>query len=102
MTSYRNLNLAEAMRNLGFVQRYGIGIPMANRLLRQAGHPEMELIVDMNNVHVTIPSCKDDMTVPVLTFFNNKGGVGTTSLVYHLAWTLSDVGYRVLACDLDP
>ena len=42
------------------------------------------------------------MTVPVLTFFNNKGGVGKTSLVYHLAWMLSDTGYRVLACDLDP
>lgn len=42
------------------------------------------------------------MTVPVLTFFNNKGGVGKTSLVYHLAWMLSDMGYRVLACDLDP
>ena len=42
------------------------------------------------------------MSVPVLTFFNNKGGVGKTSLVYHLAWMLSDLGYRVLACDLDP
>ena len=42
------------------------------------------------------------MPVPVLTFFNNKGGVGKTSLVYHLAWMLSDLGYRVLACDLDP
>ena len=42
------------------------------------------------------------MTVPVLTFFNNKRGVGKTSLVYHLAWMLSDSGYRVLACDLDP
>ena len=42
------------------------------------------------------------MTVPVLTFFNNKSGVGKTSLVYHLAWMLSDLGYRVLACDLDP
>ena len=42
------------------------------------------------------------MTVPVLTFFNNKGGVGKTSLVYHLAWMLSNMGYRVLACDLDP
>jgi cellulose biosynthesis protein BcsQ len=42
------------------------------------------------------------MTVPVLTFFNNKSGVGKTSLVYHLAWMLSDIGYRVLACDLDP
>ena len=42
------------------------------------------------------------MPVPVLTFFNNKGGVGKTSLVYHLAWMLSDLGYNVLACDLDP
>ena len=42
------------------------------------------------------------MAVPVLTFFNNKGGVGKTSLVYHIAWMLSDIGYRVLACDLDP
>ena len=42
------------------------------------------------------------MSVPVLTFFNNKGGVGKTSLVYHLAWMLHDLGHRVLACDLDP
>jgi cellulose biosynthesis protein BcsQ len=42
------------------------------------------------------------MAIPVLTFFNNKGGVGKTSLVYHLAWMLSDLGYNVLACDLDP
>ena len=42
------------------------------------------------------------MNIPVLTFFNNKGGVGKTSLVYHLAWMLSDMGYKVLACDLDP
>ena len=42
------------------------------------------------------------MTMPVLTFFNNKGGVGKTSLVYHLAWILSQTGHRVLTCDLDP
>ena len=42
------------------------------------------------------------MTVPVLTCFNNKGGVGKTSLVYHLAWMLAEGGHRVLACDLDP
>ena len=42
------------------------------------------------------------MTVPVLTFFNNKGGVGKTSLVYHVAWMLSETGHRVLTCDLDP
>ena len=42
------------------------------------------------------------MIAPVLTFFNNKGGVGKTSLVYHLAWMLSETEDRVLACDLDP
>ena len=42
------------------------------------------------------------MNIPTLTFFNNKGGVGKTSLVYHLAWMLSEMGHRVLACDLDP
>jgi chromosome partitioning protein len=42
------------------------------------------------------------MTVPVLTFFNNKGGVGQTSLVYHLSWMFSEQGLRVLAVDLDP
>lgn len=42
------------------------------------------------------------MNVPVLTFFNNKGGVGKTSLVYHLAWMFSEMGMRVVAVDLDP
>ena len=42
------------------------------------------------------------MTLPVLTFFNHKGGVGKTSLAYNLAWMLSQTGHRVLACDLDP
>ena len=42
------------------------------------------------------------VSVLVLTFFNNKDGVGKTSLVYNLAWMLSDIGHRVLACDLDP
>jgi len=42
------------------------------------------------------------MTVPVLTFFNNKGGVGKTSLVYHLAWMFAEQGLRVMAVDLDP
>jgi len=37
-----------------------------------------------------------------IAFFNNKGGVGKTSLVYHLAWMLGDLGCRVLAADLDP
>jgi cellulose biosynthesis protein BcsQ len=37
-----------------------------------------------------------------VAFFNNKGGVGKTSLVYHLAWMFADHGIRTLAVDLDP
>jgi cellulose biosynthesis protein BcsQ len=42
------------------------------------------------------------VSVPVVAFFNNKGGVGKTSLVYHLAWMFSDLGVKTLAADLDP
>ena len=42
------------------------------------------------------------MNTPVLTFFNNKGGVGKTSLIYHLAWTFAAMGKRVVIADLDP
>ena len=42
------------------------------------------------------------MSGTTLTFFNNKGGVGKTSLVYHVAWMLSELDHVVLAVDLDP
>ncbi|NOT69380.1 MAG: AAA family ATPase [Methylophilaceae bacterium] len=37
-----------------------------------------------------------------VAFFNNKGGVGKTTLVYHLAWMLADKGIKTLVADLDP
>ncbi|MFF5720189.1 ParA family protein [Streptomyces buecherae] len=37
-----------------------------------------------------------------IAMFNNKGGVGKTTLTYHLAHMLSRLGHRVLAVDLDP
>ena len=37
-----------------------------------------------------------------IAFFNNKGGVGKTSLVYHLAWMYAEMGMKVVAADLDP
>jgi len=42
------------------------------------------------------------MTTHVLTFFNNKGGVGKTSLIYHLAWRFAGLHKRVVVVDLDP
>ena len=40
--------------------------------------------------------------VKTIAFFNNRGGVGATSLVYHLAWMFAEQGRRVIAADLDP
>ena len=37
-----------------------------------------------------------------IAVFNNKGGVGKTSLVYHLAWMYAKLNYNVLVADLDP
>ncbi len=34
--------------------------------------------------------------------FNNKGGVGKTSIVYHLAWMYANLDYNVVVADLDP
>ena len=37
-----------------------------------------------------------------IVFFNNKGGVGKTSMVFHLSWMFHDLGHKVIAVDLDP
>ena len=38
----------------------------------------------------------------VISVFNNKGGVGKTTLTYHIGHALSDLGYKVLMIDADP
>jgi len=38
----------------------------------------------------------------IITFFNNKGGIGKTTTVYHVAWMLSELGIKTIAVDLDP
>lgn len=42
------------------------------------------------------------MAVQLISVFNNKGGVGKTTLSFHLAHALAELGHRVLAVDLDP
>ena len=37
-----------------------------------------------------------------IIFFNNKGGVGKTTLVYHFTYMLAEQGHKCLAVDLDP
>jgi len=50
LTDYRNPTLAEAMRVLGYVQRFGIGIQVARDALAKNGNPELELVVNERNV----------------------------------------------------
>jgi cellulose biosynthesis protein BcsQ len=40
--------------------------------------------------------------VNTVAFFNNKGGVGKTTLVYHVAAMMAERGETVLVVDLDP
>lgn len=37
-----------------------------------------------------------------ISVFNNKGGVGKTTLTFHLAHALAELGHKVLLIDLDP
>lgn len=54
LTDYRNPNLADAMRTFELVQRFGLGIPIARRLLAEAGHPKPEFEIDNTYTRVTI------------------------------------------------
>ena len=38
----------------------------------------------------------------IISLFNNKGGVGKTTLAYHLSCALAADGKKVLMIDLDP
>ena len=58
-TDYRNPNLAEAMKTLGYVQRFGVGIRTARKLLKKAGHPEPKFEVNSSYVLATIKAVLD-------------------------------------------
>jgi chromosome partitioning protein len=40
--------------------------------------------------------------MPIIAVFNNKGGVGKTTLIYHLSHMFAKLSYRTLVVDLDP
>lgn len=54
ITDYRNPHLAEAMKNLGYVQRFGVGIPLARRELAKNGNPPPEFVVEDAHVLVIV------------------------------------------------
>jgi len=54
VTDYRNPNLSEALRVLGFVQRYGVGIPTARRELTKNGNPPLEFNIQPTYLGVIV------------------------------------------------
>ncbi len=54
ITDYRNPNLADAMKVMGYVQRFGIGIQTARSALRDNGNPDLEFQVEPMTVLVTV------------------------------------------------
>ena len=54
VADYRNPSLAESMRVLGLVQRFGMGISIARRELLDNGQPEPNFLVEPNWLHCTL------------------------------------------------
>lgn len=54
VTDYRNPHLAEAMKNLGYVQKFGMGIPLAEQALHDNGNPAPEFRIEDSHVLVII------------------------------------------------
>ena len=56
VADYRNPHLAEALKNLGFVQKFGLGIPLAKSEMEKNGNPAPRFEVHETNVLVTLPT----------------------------------------------
>lgn len=54
ITDYRNPTLADLLRGLGYVQRFGMGLPSTRRSLEVNGNPPPEFTVMESHVSVTI------------------------------------------------
>ena len=54
ITDYRNPNLADAMRVMGFVQRFGIGIQTARAEMKKNGNPDIEFQIEPMTVLATV------------------------------------------------
>lgn len=54
VSDYRNPHIADAMKVLGYVQRFGVGIATAQRELAKNGNPPAQFTVGANMVLVTV------------------------------------------------
>jgi ATP-dependent DNA helicase RecG len=54
ITDYRNPNLADAMKVMGFVQRFGVGIQIARAEMSKNGNPDIEFQIEPMTVLATV------------------------------------------------
>lgn len=54
VTDYRNPHVAEALKALGYVQRFGVGIETARAQLAKNGNPPLELLAQPSHVLATV------------------------------------------------
>lgn len=54
ISDYRNPNLADAMKVLGFVQRFGIGLQTARAEMKRNGNPDIEFQIEPMTVLATV------------------------------------------------
>ncbi len=60
------------------------------------------IAMDMRYNMITYISALSGETMKIISFFNNKGGVGRSTLTYHLAHALAEMCHKTLIIDLDP
>lgn len=58
VTDYRNPHIAEVLNHLDFVQRFGFGIPIAEKALADNGNPPIDFQISAHNVLAVIRPAK--------------------------------------------
>ncbi len=59
LTSYRNPTITEALKHLGFIERFGFGLVKARKALQENGNPELYLEAKENTVLAVIKARRE-------------------------------------------
>jgi len=92
---YRNPNIAETMKVLGFVQRLGVGIQMAQADLAENGNPPAEFKIDLTTIICTVREGKRTRNIKVSDKLVDKSESGVESGVD--SGVESDLAKQILA-----